>query len=241
MFAAFETCTIPVGDDHRPHRGIRAKCAHCLFEEVIAVNSVQSHGRGFDDEVVERMVTQKFEKHGWKIGKTAPHHRCPKCFIAIKSAAKRKGEAHMSSKIVSMITPPLPLSQELNASTAISSQTVDVPRGERAMSRDERRLIIAKMQDIYLNETVGYAGDWSDEKVAKDMGVPRIWVAQIRDETFGPDINEDLYKALHGAKELANELQAATHGAEPVIRMLQELMVKAEAMEMKLRKMEMIR
>ena len=53
---------------------------------------------------------------------------------------------------------------------APAGASTEPPRGERAMSRDERRLIIEKMREVYLNETVGYKEDWSDHKVAEDMG-----------------------------------------------------------------------
>jgi hypothetical protein len=194
-YAAFEACQVQVGDDHKPHRGVRVRCGYCPAELAVPINTSRSYGE--DSEQSERMAIAKFEQRGWKIGKTASQHRCPKCFIAIKSAAKHKGEEAMSNKVVPM------------TSTALASQTVELPRGERAMTRDERRIIIAKMQEIYLNETVGYAGDWTDDKVAEDMGVPRVWVSTIRDETFGPELNENTYKFKGEAQMILAEMQAA--------------------------------
>ena len=164
------------------------------------------------------MVAHKFEAKGWKIGKTAPQHRCPRCFTAIKSAAKRRGEE--MPKVVS-----------LNNSTAISSQTVEVPR-ERPPTRDERRIVIVKMQEIYVSEAVGYRDDWSDEKVAKDMGVPQAWVAQIRDDVFGPlDINEQATKIINEARELAMVISTLVQNADAMKKQLDPLLDRAVVLE----------
>lgn len=37
----------------------------------------------------------------------------------------------------------------------------------------------------------GYDAGWSDEAVAKDLGIPRAWVTSVRDEMFGPAIADD--------------------------------------------------
>jgi len=196
-YVAFEACQIPTGGDNKPHRGVRIRCGHCAFEDTMAVGTSKS--RGNDDDVVERMIAHKFERVGWKIGRNPSQNRCPKCFTAIKLANKRKGEENMADKVVPI----------LQSTTALASQTVDLPRGERAMNRDERRIIITKLQDIYLNETVGYMTDWTDDKVAEDMGVPRVWVSTIREETFGPDLNENTYKVKSEAQTLLAEMLAA--------------------------------
>lgn len=221
-YAAFEVCMVPAGDDHRPHRGVRVKCGHCPTEETIAINT--SKGHGGDDEVVERMVAQKFERHGWKIGKTPPQHRCPRCFSAIKAAAKRRNEE--MPKVV-----PIVNNNTLKTSTAIVSQTVEVPR-ERPPTRDERRIIIAKMQEIYVSEAVGYRDDWSDEKVSKDMGVSQAWVAQIRDETFGPhDINEQATKIINEAHDLAAVISTLVQNADAMKKQLDPLLDRAVVLE----------
>jgi predicted RNA-binding Zn-ribbon protein involved in translation (DUF1610 family) len=226
-YAMFEICTVPAGDDHRPHRGVRIKCGHCPQEEILAINT--SKGHGGDDEVVERMVSHKFESKGWKVGKTASQHRCPQCFTAIKAAAKRRQGEEMS-KVVPIIN------KALNSTTALGS-TVEVPR-ERPPTRDERRIIIAKMQEIYVNETVGYRDDWSDEKVSKDMGVPQVWVAQIRDETFGPhDINEQATKIINEARELAAVLCTLVQNADAMKKQLDPLLDRAVVLEDTLKRM----
>ena len=58
-------------------------------------------------------------------------------------------------------------------------------------SREDRRVIFAKLQDVYIDERVGYSDGWSDQRVATDLGVARAWVKSIRDENFGPEASND--------------------------------------------------
>ena len=53
----------------------------------------------------------------------------------------------------------------------------------REMSRDERRIINDKLDEVYGKDA--YKAPWTDAAVAKDLGVPRDWVAQVRDQFFG--------------------------------------------------------
>lgn len=57
----------------------------------------------------------------------------------------------------------------------------------REMSREERRIIFAKIDELYLEDKKGYTPPWTDSAVARDLGVPRAWVAQVREELFGPE------------------------------------------------------
>jgi hypothetical protein len=54
------------------------------------------------------------------------------------------------------------------------------------MSRDDRRIIYAKLNDVYVGPDAGYATGWTDQKVATDLGVAREWVAEVREDLFGP-------------------------------------------------------
>jgi hypothetical protein len=187
-YKVFRQCTVTI--DGKSKRGAKIICGKCSAEKSIGLNT--SHGYGTDDDVVERMIAQKFERLGWHVGKQFHLHQCPKCVESLVTEIRAYKEPVMDNKVV----PIQPL--------------VEQPRGERPMSRDERRLLTEEMLDLYLNETVGYKEDWSDQKVAEKMGVPRIWVAQVRDETFGPrDSNEQSYKVTHEIKELTKELTAA--------------------------------
>jgi hypothetical protein len=64
------------------------------------------------------------------------------------------------------------------------------------MGRDDRRIIFAKLDEVYLSAEQGYSSGWTDHRIAADLGVPRAWVEQVREEMFGPARdNEDIREA----------------------------------------------
>lgn len=61
----------------------------------------------------------------------------------------------------------------------------------REMSREDRRIINDKLDTVYSKDC--YKAPWTDVAVAKDLGVPRDWVAQVRDQFFGPAGSNPLF------------------------------------------------
>jgi hypothetical protein len=83
------------------------------------------------------------------------------------------------------------------------SVTVETP--PREMGRDDRRIVFAKIDEVYLGEGNGYSQGWNDEAVAKDLAIPRAWVASVREEMFGPAIS------VEDPKQLKQDLDAVCH------------------------------
>ena len=67
--------------------------------------------------------------------------------------------------------------------TNIVAMVVEEPK---KMGRDERRLVFEKLNEHYVSEATGYANGWSDKRIAEELGCPRKWVEDVRDEMFGP-------------------------------------------------------
>lgn len=113
----------------------------------------------------DAVVIRKFQQKNWELGANERRDYCPSC------VEKRR---------------PKPVLK------VVEEQT---PKAEppRVMTRDDRRIIFAKLSEVYLDEKRGYEQGWSDQKVATDLGIPRKWVEDIRKENFG-DIgtNEDM-------------------------------------------------
>lgn len=85
----------------------------------------------------------------------------------------------------------------------------------RQPSRDEKRAIIAKLDEVYVSEEVGYAGDLSDEKVADGLKVPVAWVKALREEFHGENAgNEAGSAATRELKRAAHELRKDLTTAE---------------------------
>lgn len=122
-------------------------------------------------------VTQrKFEQKGWLIAKSREHDICPACLAKKRAAQKAEKETAMAAEVK--------------------------PVEPRQMSRDDRRVLFAKLEDVYVGD--GYIDGWTDKRVAEDLNVPRAWVEEVRSEFFGdvavnPDIIDflDKYDAIY--------------------------------------------
>jgi hypothetical protein len=73
------------------------------------------------------------------------------------------------------------------------------------MGRDERRLVFEKLNEHYVSEAVGYGDGWSDKKIAEELGCPRKWVEDVREEMFGP------VKVNNEAKNFVERIAALDH------------------------------
>lgn len=111
------------------------------------------------DVMPPNIVTKKLEQRGWVIGANDQWDLCPACALKDKKPPALK--VVPDSSLSPAAQPP------------------------RVMSREDRRLIFEKLNEVYLDEARGYDSGWSDHRVATDMGVPRKWVETVRSEMFG--------------------------------------------------------
>lgn len=89
--------------------------------------------------------------------------------------------------------------------------TKPVAEAPRDMTREDRRIINDKLDSVYSQDA--YKAPWTDSAVAKDLGVPRDWVAQVRDQFFGPAGSNPLFDDYLAQRE-ALKLEYATVSAE---------------------------
>lgn len=90
----------------------------------------------------------------------------------------------------------------------------------RLASMDERRIINQKLQDVYGERA--YTAGWSDERVAKDLGVPRAWVAQIRELAYGPDVDENQGKVNAAIDAAFKTASVAVQRGEEQLRLIRD-------------------
>lgn len=73
--------------------------------------------------------------------------------------------------------------------------------------RDSRRLIHGEIEKYWLDERKGYANGETDLTIARRLGVPAAWVAEVREFAFGPEMtNEDLAAFVSDLKSLAADV-----------------------------------
>ncbi len=170
---SFERATLSVPGT-KAVPGYIVRCMECGASEKIATNT-------YGGSMAPEGIAQKFRNKGWVIGSRDGRDVCSKC-----QARQRKSRASSLEK----------------KATNVISMTIkaDPPR---QMSRDDRRVIFAKLNDVYIDESKGYDNGWSDQRVAKDLGVPLAWVKEIREENFGLEsANEDARAVMNEAREL---------------------------------------
>lgn len=62
---------------------------------------------------------------------------------------------------------------------------------KRVMSREEKRAIIRRLDEVYDTVSQRYVDDWTDHRVAQGMNLPRAWITELRDEVYGPAGSND--------------------------------------------------
>ncbi len=122
-------------------------------------------------------VEQHFRNQGWFVGNGPRADKCAQCQKSKKPILK----------VVKM-----------------ENAKAEPPR---EMSRDDRRIITMKLDDIYADQA--YQAPWTDAAVARDLNVPRAWVADVREQFFGPEgsnseFDEFLAKAAPIIADLKN-------------------------------------
>lgn len=170
--------------DHPAPDTWRITCCQCSRQHLWKAS--------FGAKLAAELVPRKFQMMGWKIGKKPSLDLCPAC---VKEARDARLSLAREKKVI-------PMKKEA-ASTTQAPALALVADPPRDMTRDERRLIFGKLDEVYLDERRGYDDGWSDKRVAADLGVPRAWVAKIRDENFGADnTNIEARAAVTEAKAL---------------------------------------
>jgi hypothetical protein len=239
MYTLFEVCSVGLNGEHS-RRGVRIICGHCKSEAETNINTMRQSGAE-DEDRIERFIIKKFERLGWKVGSTHKQHRCPTCYVAIKMAAKRKQqEKMMAEKIINLQKPATPAAApSLTTSTALQSTMKDKVSASgqqqpRAMNREEKYLIIKKLDEHYIIGK-GYTNNWDDAKIAQDLGVSVIYVAEVRGDIFGPNVDEEMSAVLLEAKALQKEAEAI---AQPIKVQLTELLHKMDELHSKIAQLE---
>ncbi|SHG87669.1 hypothetical protein [Bradyrhizobium erythrophlei] len=142
----------------RPQRSFAKQCHKCSYRAAVPVNTMKRPGA---ESAERQIITRKFEALGWEIGKK---DICPSCVRNANHPQKKETEVQ---------------NQQVKPEVAVASQEPRQP------TRDERRIIFDKLNNVYVDERTGYSPGWTDKKVSVDLGVPQAWVEKIRDENFG--------------------------------------------------------
>lgn len=145
----------------------RCTCDDCKTQKVIKCNQEQRTRAADKPSVNMAQAVTKLTADGWTyIKKTL---RCPQC------EAKRKEPAMAREPATITLAPP-PVAPM------------------RQPTRDQKRLIVAMLEDTYDTQKQRYKGTETDKNIAEALadGIMPGWVSAIREDMFGPDGNEEM-------------------------------------------------
>lgn len=172
---------------HRGNPAARCTCDQCGAGVDLVVKHQRDSRHGAEAHAMRKLTAMGWACHGKTL-------RCPDC------EALRRLEAHNhQSKEEPMTTKPA------------TAKLADVmPTELRRPTPAQKRQIIGLLEEVYDDKLLRYAGGETDKTVAEAIGgnVMPGWVAEIREELFGPDgANEDIAILQASLDEMAR------HGA----------------------------
>lgn len=197
--------------------GLRARCAQCGKTEVVAL----PHGMRFT--CVQVQADKMFRNKHWNIANNRKRDMCPECVSDLRAERERKRAA--SSPFAPLLKlvkagDPIDPGAAIPAKEFNSEAKVEIvaDKIDGALSREGKRIIFMKLNEVYRDEATGYAAGWSDDRIATDLGVPVQWVQAIRDEDFGPadpvaPLFADLRKIMKDADDAFDKFSVAVDDA----------------------------
>jgi hypothetical protein len=184
----------------------------CNFQETIPCGYKGGYIKGGGRLLDMGSARKNIRAGGWSVLKTKVY--CPTCTAINKQPAKRK-EVPMK---------------------AVSEKAVEQPR---VPTRAQKREIMDMLETAYDVSAERYTGGDTDDTVADVLKVMPGWVAQIREEFFGPDGgNEDIEKLstdidafLKSSNEIAKEASTAVEKLVAARREAQGMQQKLDAIK----------
>lgn len=184
-----------------------------------------------------------FRNHGWSVGGGPRADICPKCMAFIRNKNRQPEPEKPAEKSAPRIleakpveTPKIeapkvepkltaapiipaprpPLSVVKSEQQPLPQDPAPIPAKHLSLKdidRTAKRLIDAKLDEVYDSSKGGYLSGWSDKRVASEEGVMVEWVALVRDFGHGPNTTandyskemkamQDLHKAIKESERI---------------------------------------
>ncbi len=182
---------------------VRCRCDECGADTIIRCAHITRDRERAKFSVDEGQAVIKLRANGWSFVKNTL--RCPQC-------EKIRKEKNVSKEptIVNIAPPAVaPLRQP---------------------TREQKRLIVAALDDAYDMAAQRYKGKETDKGIADMLadGVMPGWVAAVREDMFGPDGNEEM-------TDLSAEIKAWMKTVDDSLNMISEILdgIKGHKAEVK--------
>lgn len=179
-------------------------------------------------------VSSKARRAGWKVGRGPSRDRCP-----THARHTRENEVNDAAKL------PERTRQVLDTHAVAKDGVVTMlaeranvptePAPPRVMDRDERRIVFGELDAAYQDAEHGYKAGHTDKSVAEALGVPVVWVRQLREEMFGPAEGDKTTKKII---ELRDRLDAHDAKIIAAAESVAKLMTEAQSIRLELNSLQ---
>lgn len=178
-------------------------------------------------------VGSKARRGGWKVGRNESRDRCPahihnRGHIEMAANGRNHGGAGRTIGEIYEDKPPVPpgTRQVFDTHTVAkdglvtlrADRPLDLPAGtpfvERTMDREEKRILFGELDAAYQDAEHGYKPGHTDKTVADALGVPVVWVRQLREEMFGPAEGDKTLKEMAALLERQIALETSINDAK---------------------------
>ncbi len=161
------------------------------------------------------IIAKKYGERGWRVGDNNESDTCPNC---VKRQIEQRREANRTKSKQETET--------MNAKAENTEPTLIAPPPP-AMTRDDRRVIFTKLNEVYLDEKRGYDVPWTDQKVASDLNCPLAWVVEIRETNFGPvSDNSEIRDIIKVVKAYRDEIVEKLTEMDKMVRSINDLVTR---------------
>lgn len=205
------------GDKFVP--GIEIVCGKCREHASYPVGSIKGKYVAPDSAENAQRCVAIFERNGWHVGKRPQDDKCPDCLKKL-GIEKKTMNPIMEAKLTAALAPKAGDATEVLAALTATNKPRD-------MSREEGRIIFAKIEEVYRDEKHGYQNGWSDHRVSADLNCPRAWVEQVRKQFFGPEGSSD------EVRQVAEQARAYMAEASTLIARAEAMRAEAVALAKK--------
>lgn len=152
-------------------------------------------------------IKRQAANRGWKVGKDDKSDLCP--------------EHHHPHHTKEPKMKPTKTLAELSGVVSLPAFAA-TPEPPRTMSNDDRRIIFAKVDEVYSGDH--YSAGWTDKRVAEDLNVPRAWVEEVRAEFFGEARdNEEVRAFLDEIDKLKPALATFATDRQEMLKRVEDL------------------
>jgi len=149
-------------------RSIWLSRIHCSAPGCQNFNDIAPGGGG--GILPPNILDQMWRRRGWTVGGSKDDDLCPDCTTKkLRQRVFREPE----DKVIE-------LRPRFRAEPVAPALKLPPP-----LTEGLRRTIVAEIEAHWSDSGEGYAGDWTDRDVARDLDVPLAYVKNIREKVFG--------------------------------------------------------